>query len=454
VVSVYDVIAPTGDDLVVYIVMEHVEAPSLAEIIERDGPLPAQRVAALGLGILDALAAAHAMGIVHRDVKPANVLVREGGGDADGAGDRVKLTDFGIALAAEDSRLTRSGVMGTHAYLAPECFDDGQVGPATDLWALGATLFHAVAARPPFERETTTATLRAILFEEAPPPPCGPPLGDAITGLLTRPVDRRLSSAPARGLLQQAADAPAPAPLPTFDPADGRPAWQAQATTNVRPLSPPSPHTTHPGGAPSPFTTGQQFPPGPLGPPQSPPPMGGPGPGPSSPPAGKSNTPLVLGIVGVAAALLLAVFLVTSGGSDDDGDSVADGAASGSGPAAEQGESGETSPGNQLGPTGPEYTAGESIAHDFLDKLTNGDADGAIAMLCTVGDNTDKIANINEVAGDSDLGLNTATAEIVNDSVYSVDLIGGVNGQSLGSGHVGTAFEDGCVVSFHARADD
>src|SRR5690606_20838348 len=118
--------------------------------------------------------------------KPGNVLVLDG--------DRVKLTDFGIALAAEDSRLTRTGVMGTHAYLAPECFDDHQVGPATDLWALGATLFHAVAGTAPFERATTTATLRAILFEDPPPPPCGPPLADVIAGLLTRPVEQRLTA--------------------------------------------------------------------------------------------------------------------------------------------------------------------------------------------------------------------------------------------------------------------
>ncbi|HEY8544194.1 MAG TPA: serine/threonine-protein kinase, partial [Acidimicrobiales bacterium] len=197
VVAVHDVLAATDDDPVVHIVMELVEAPSLAEVIDRDGPLPPARAAAIGVGILDALTAAHALGVVHRDIKPGNVLVLDG--------DRVKLTDFGIALAAEDSRLTRTGVMGTHAYLAPECFDDHQVGPATDLWALGATLFHAVAGTAPFERATTTATLRAILFEDPPPPPCGPPLADVIVGLLTRPVEQRLTAGGARELLARAA---------------------------------------------------------------------------------------------------------------------------------------------------------------------------------------------------------------------------------------------------------
>ncbi|HEY8547302.1 MAG TPA: serine/threonine-protein kinase, partial [Acidimicrobiales bacterium] len=241
IVGVHDVIAPAaGADPVVYLVMELVEAPSLAEVLDREGPLPPARVAALGAGILDALTAAHAMGVVHRDVKPGNVLVLDG--------DRVKLTDFGIALAAEDSRLTSTGVVGTHAYLAPECFDQGPVGPATDLWALGATLFHAVAGRPPFERATTTETLRAILFEPPPPPPCGPPLADAIAGLLTRPVEHRLAGGAARDLLARAAATMPTADAPPTPAPAGAPAWAAQATGVHRPPT----ATTQPGGGPVP----------------------------------------------------------------------------------------------------------------------------------------------------------------------------------------------------------
>src|SRR4051812_18940089 len=240
VVGVHDVVSPTGDDSAVYIVMELVQAPSLAELLERDGPLPSTRAAVIGLGILDALDAAHARGIVHRDIKPGNVLVLVGDGD------RVKLTDFGIALAAADNRLTRSGVVGTQAYLAPECFDAGEVGPAADLWALGAPLFHAVAGRAPFDRDTTTATLRAILFDDAPPPPGEPGLAAAIAGLLTRPVGQRLGSAAARQLLQPVAAAAGVRPAPVDDPE--RAPWESHPTSlnrmaPVTPLPPPPPAT-------------------------------------------------------------------------------------------------------------------------------------------------------------------------------------------------------------------
>jgi serine/threonine protein kinase len=335
VVGVYDVIAPAADDDAVYIVMEHVQAPTLADILDRQGPLPAPRVAAMGLGILDGLDAAHAMGIVHRDIKPSNVLVADG--------DRVKLTDFGIALAAEDSRLTRSGVVGTHAYLAPECFDTGQAGPAADLWALGATLFHAVAGRAPFDRDTTTATLRAILFEEPPPPPCAPPLAGAITGLLTRPVERRLTSDATRQLLRPVAAQPVPPSTTGRSPGPdtGRSAWESQATSlhqggpggpgGPRPPTPPGPPTP---GPPTPRPPGAQPPgpyptaprPSPRPPAPTPAPTARPAPtaqqqwgrAAAGPPQRKSTGWLVGGVL-TGAAAILGVALVVSSGKDDGG---------------------------------------------------------------------------------------------------------------------------------------
>ena len=439
VVAVHDVIAPAGDDDAVYIVMEYVEAPSLAEIIDRQGALPPARVAAMGLGILDALTAAHSMGIVHRDIKPANVLVRDG--------DRVKLTDFGIALAAEDTRLTRTGVMGTHAYLAPECFDDGHVGPATDLWALGATLFHAIAGRPPFERDTTTATLRAILFEEPPPPPCAPPLAHAITGLLTRSVDQRHTSSAAHELLQRAA-----ATMPTVDapptPDPGQTTWQAQSTSLHHAPTPPPPappwaHTTQPGGPPPPYTTTPTAPPPqpPTGPAHAPPPAG---------PPQRNNTPLILGVLGAAAAaLLLVVVLASSGGSDSGGNgggsSSDGGSVVGGNPTAEE---------SSVAEDDPAVTGGKALAEEFLGLVHSGDSEAAIAMLCPVGDTQDEIDAITDVAGDADLALDMSTAEVVSEGVVlSVDLTGSVHGESVSYAHVGTAARDDCIVTFYAVAE-
>jgi serine/threonine protein kinase len=177
VVAIHDVLAP-GDGAV-YIVMELIEWPTLERVIAYQGALPPEHVARIGLGLL---AAAHALQVVHRDVKPGNVMV--------GPNSAVKLTDFGIAVAASETRLTTAGVVGTHAYLAPEAFDRGPIGPATDLWSLGATLYHAVQRYSPFERETTSATLRAILIDEPPRPSCGGPLAEVIAGLLTRPIEQ------------------------------------------------------------------------------------------------------------------------------------------------------------------------------------------------------------------------------------------------------------------------
>jgi serine/threonine protein kinase len=498
VVAVHDVIAPSGGDDAVYIVMEYVMAPSLMEIIDEDGSLPEGRVAAMGLGIVDALMAAHTMGIVHRDIKPGNVLVREG--------DRIKLTDFGIALAAEDTRLTRTGVVGTHAYLAPECFDTGQSGPAADLWALGATLFHAVAGNAPFDRPTTTATLRAILFEEAPAPPCAPPLADAIAGLLTRRVDERLGIEAARELLQQAADEPAPA---DDEPPAGGSGWEAQATGLHRPpAATPTPGTpvsgpqtpaaawgqqTQPTAPPGGSTTG--FPGQPWG--QTSQPVtnapawgqteqpGGASPyGPAQPsapaapaaspsgyashggtnghghsPAGGSwasqpqrnpNTPWIIGgAVAVVAILLVVVLIAVSGGSDSDDDGGGGGGGGGGTSDAGSGEAAtDPGPAAQEDPEGA--ATGLALAQDFVDTVVGGDTETAIAMLCPVGDQDYAIENIQEAAGDSELQIDTSASEITDGIVYSADVTGSVHGNVISTGYVSTAIEDDCVVGFGA----
>jgi serine/threonine protein kinase len=190
VVTVFDVLTDGGST---FVVMELVEAPTLADIMAAQGPLDPDRVANIGLALLSALEVAHAAGIVHRDVKPSNVMLLPG--------DRVKLADFGIARAMDDPGQTGSGVLGSPGYLAPELFNGGFPSPASDLWALGATLFHAVEGRGPFHRDTTAATLHAIMYEEPRLGLCQGPLADVIMGLLTPDPYQRWTPAQVRQVL-------------------------------------------------------------------------------------------------------------------------------------------------------------------------------------------------------------------------------------------------------------
>jgi serine/threonine protein kinase/DNA-binding beta-propeller fold protein YncE len=201
-VTLYDVLPASAADDAVYLIMELIRGPTLARLIERDGALPARRVARYGLQLLDVLAAAHALGIVHRDVKPGNIMITAAG--------RLKLADFGIAHTMGDPRLTRGGgVMGTRAYMAPELFDQAPISPAADLWAVGATLYHAATGAGPFDRGSTGATLRAIVVDDIPVPDCQPDLAAAITALLNRDPAQRATIEQARTALRQVtADAP------------------------------------------------------------------------------------------------------------------------------------------------------------------------------------------------------------------------------------------------------
>src|SRR5215212_5938225 len=170
-VTLYDVVQDRGNT---FIVMELVAAPTLADLVREQGPLPVGRVAELGVQLAGALEAAHAAGIVHRDVKPGNVMVAERGG--------AKLADFGVASLAGDPQLTSTGlVLGSPAYMAPEAARGEASGPATDFWALGATLFFAVEGVAPFDRGSSIATLAAVVND----PPRVPRRAGPLTGLLT-----------------------------------------------------------------------------------------------------------------------------------------------------------------------------------------------------------------------------------------------------------------------------
>ncbi|NMO55059.1 serine/threonine protein kinase [Actinoplanes sp. TBRC 11911] len=174
VVRVFDVLWWSGRS---WIVMEYAGPRSLHTAIEQDGPLSHRDAARAGLQMLAALRAAHAAGVMHRDVKPHNVLLADDG--------RVVLTDFGLATT-DGPDVEVQEVMGSPYYLAPERLGPGRSGPAGDLWSLGATLYAATEGRPPFARKTLTASLVAIATEEPDPPRRPGPLTPVILDLLAK----------------------------------------------------------------------------------------------------------------------------------------------------------------------------------------------------------------------------------------------------------------------------
>jgi serine/threonine-protein kinase len=160
VVAVYD----TGEDHEGhYIVMEHVDGRTLADVLREEGPLPPDRAARIGQEVCRGLAAAHGQGLVHRDVKPANILITTEG--------IVKVADFGIARATAEDRTTAAGtLLGTASYLAPEQALGEGVDARTDLYALGCVLYELVTGRPPFQGESPMATAAMHVQREPVPP--------------------------------------------------------------------------------------------------------------------------------------------------------------------------------------------------------------------------------------------------------------------------------------------
>ncbi|WP_328684279.1 serine/threonine-protein kinase [Streptomyces sp. NBC_00343] len=184
VVTVYDVATEDGRP---WIVMELVRGMSLADLLDAEGPLTPQRTAHIGAEVLAALRAAHDAGVLHRDVKPANVLMSNDG--------RVVLTDFGIAMVEGSSALTMTGeVIGSPEFLAPERALGRTPGPESDLWALGVLLYAAVEGHSPFRQNTPLSTLRAIVDEELPTPLLAGPLAPVIEGLLRKDPAERMSA--------------------------------------------------------------------------------------------------------------------------------------------------------------------------------------------------------------------------------------------------------------------
>jgi hypothetical protein len=203
-IAMYDVVI---EDSRPWLIMEYVAARSLEDVFADDGPISPLRVAQIGRQLLAALCAAHDAGIVHRDVKPSNVLLETSG--------RVVLTDFGIATYEGATTLTQSGTfMGSPAYVAPEVARGERATPASDLWSLGATLYAAVEGRPPYDHETAMATLSALVTIEPDPPVRAGPLRPLLEGLLAKEPARRLTAERAAELLAVAAAPPPPARPP------------------------------------------------------------------------------------------------------------------------------------------------------------------------------------------------------------------------------------------------
>ena len=217
-VTVYDVVEQDGHP---FLVMEFVRARSLSEVIRADGPLSPQRTAQVGLAVLTALDAAHAVGVLHRDVKPGNVLVRDDG--------RVVLTDFGIATFRGDASITSTGLLlGSPAYIAPERARGHSPGAASDLWSLGATLYTAVEGRPAFDTGEPLTTMTAVVAGDARPCVAAGPLQPALHGLMDKDPARRWTSAAARAGLTAVLHGPA-TPTTPATPAPAVPAPAAPA---------------------------------------------------------------------------------------------------------------------------------------------------------------------------------------------------------------------------------
>jgi serine/threonine protein kinase len=230
IIVVHDVVE---DDERPYIVMELIEGGSLADRLAQHGPVDADEAARIGIALLGALRAAHAAGVLHRDLKPDNVLLESGT-------DRVVLTDFGIAQVAGTPTLTENGAfVGSPEYTAPERMSGVRTGPESDLWSLGALLCAALSGESPFHRDSLGGILHAVVVGDIQPPAQAGPLLPVVHGLLERDPDRRLDADRAERMLRAFRDTGRTplSPPPGYAPAVGD-------TPRGRPQDPEAPQSS------------------------------------------------------------------------------------------------------------------------------------------------------------------------------------------------------------------
>ncbi|MFJ2739085.1 serine/threonine-protein kinase [Streptomyces sp. NPDC087440] len=297
VVTVHDVL--DHDDRP-WIVMEYVDGPSLADALKETGSVSPEEGARIGLQVLAALRAAHTVGVLHRDVKPGNVMLARDG--------RVLLTDFGIAAIEGDSTITRTGeLVGSLDYLAPERIRGEDPGPASDLWALGATLYTAVEERSPFRRTSPISTMQAVVAEDPSPSYNAGALAPVITALLRKEAHERPSAAETEQMLREAREGRRPRAAQEYVPTRQVSPDELRSATPMPPTTPqpvrgvenvPAPHQyphayQHP-------STGHTPPQGYVAP--SAPYPGSPSPSPSSP-SQRKRTGKVLAVVLAAAVI-------------------------------------------------------------------------------------------------------------------------------------------------------
>ncbi|MER5647841.1 serine/threonine-protein kinase [Streptosporangium sp. NPDC002524] len=268
VITVFDVVT---EDERPWIVMELLRARSLEQLLQDHGPLPPRQVAEIGRQVLGALRAVHAKGILHRDVKPSNVLVTD---------DRAVLTDFGLAALEGDVSITQAGiVLGSAGYIAPERVLGAKASPSGDLWSLGATLYTAVEGRGLHGRRTAAAALAALTSGEPIPMERAGPLTPVLRGLLTIDPNARLDAGRASMMLARVAAGGMVEESFSRPPArpDGRPSASGSDGASAPPFSRRSQHRgTHRVGSappPAPRPSSPGTPPPPSGPASGPTPQ-------------------------------------------------------------------------------------------------------------------------------------------------------------------------------------